>query len=105
MDKIIKEFRQLAIERWENLLGKNGTAKRANHCFDRQCRILDELKNQNKLSEFAELLKDPDDAVVSDVGAFLLKEHYEGAKEALEVIAKKRDLMGFNAEMCLQELS
>ena len=46
MDKIIKEFRILAEERWYHL--ENGDSKRGNKCFDKMTKIVEVLKEEGR---------------------------------------------------------
>ncbi len=107
MNQLIDKFRLLAIERWDNLKGGKNVRK-ANRCFDKMDRLYEEIKKQNKLDSLATLLKDPDDAVVSDVAGFFLKDksHINESAEQLRRIALKNNSpeLSFNAEMCLKEL-
>ncbi len=105
MNKLIAEFRGLAIEHWYNLLEGNNVRK-ANRCFDKTQKIFEQIKKDNLIPEFKLLLSDPDDAVVSDAAGILLKEKYyiDEATVALKRIAQMNGMLGFNAEMCLKYL-
>lgn len=107
MDKLVEEFKSLAAERW-SYLSKGEKVRKANRCFDKMDRLYEEMKKQNKLDSLATLLKDPDDAVVSDVAGFFLKDksHINESAEQLRRIALKNNSpeLSFNAEMCLKEL-
>ena len=106
MNRLISDYRQLTIQRWDCLSsGKN--IEKANRKFLKAKALFKKIVQDNLLSEFVSLLSDPNDAVALDAASTLLKNkiYVDESIKVLKRISMLRGALGFDAEMCLKYLS
>lgn len=100
MDERVKQFREIAIERWKYQL--LGNARKGNKCYDKLRKIYLELKDAGDLHYLAVLLEDEDDGVKFEAAQNLLPHYPEEAKNALKEISPKMGLLAFEAKETLK---
>ncbi len=103
--KLLCNFRRIAIEKWDHILGKGGSARTASKSYVLLNKAFDKIKANNMIDDFSTLLDDPEDCVSLEAACLLLREHDEKAKKTLQTLASKpgvEGLISFTAEMSLR---
>lgn len=100
MDRVIEEFRMLALKRWK--YQNRGNSKVGNKCYDELRQIYFALEGSNRLAELAILLDDANDEVRFEAAQNLLPHYTEKAQMVLASIAPKYGLLAFEAQETLK---